>query len=182
MIADYGWSVRGPSNVGGRTRALARDVDNPDLLLAGGVTGGMWRSSDGGNLWSRTTTPEQLPSVTCIVQDTRPGHHNVWYYGTGELRTNSTRFGGALYSGDGIFKSIDGGKSWTQLPATVSNTPQLLDQPFDYVWKIVIDQSNSNTDVLLAATYGGIMRSTDGGASRARRSVGRRTGQALLMS
>ena len=163
-LQTISWSQRGPFNVGGRSRALAIDVTNPNIILAGGVSGGMWRSTDGGASWFQTTTSSQLHSVTCLAQDVRTGHTNVWYYGTGELRGNSAGQGSASFRGDGIFKSIDGGQTWSQLPSTVSGTPQTFDQMFDYVWNIVLDPSSSQ-DELYAATIGGINRSTNGGAS-----------------
>ena len=67
------WSSLGPNNVGGRTRAVAIDVQNENIILAAGVSGGVWRSSNGGQSWTKTTKSDQLHSVTCIVQDTRPG-------------------------------------------------------------------------------------------------------------
>jgi photosystem II stability/assembly factor-like uncharacterized protein len=159
------WIGRGPANVGGRTRALALDVTNEQIMLAGGITGGMWRSEDGGTSWQRTTLPTQHPTVTCLVQDTRPGKTSTWYYGTGEYRSNSWRFGNTLLQGDGIFKSTDGGRTWSPLSSTVANTPQSLDSPFEYVNSIAINPANTEQDEVLAACYGGIMRSTDGGAS-----------------
>ena len=51
------WTERGPNNVGGRTRAFAIDVSNPSVLVAGGVAGGMWKSSDDGASWSLKTAP-----------------------------------------------------------------------------------------------------------------------------
>jgi len=162
---EISWTHRGPLNVGGRTRALAIDITNPSVILAGGVSGGMWRSTDAGASWVKTTAPEQLHSVTCIVQDVRPGKSGIWYYGTGELVGNSASGeGGAIYRGDGIFKSTDGGRTWAQLPSTVTGTPQVYDQMFDYVWNLAIDTS-SPFDELYAATIGGINRSTNGGAS-----------------
>src|ERR1019366_1048456 len=71
------WQNRGPYNLGGRTRALALDVMNENIMLAGQVSGGMWRSTDGGAHFSQTTQPGQLHSTTCVVQDKRPGHTNV---------------------------------------------------------------------------------------------------------
>jgi hypothetical protein len=161
------WVFRGPHNVGGRTRALAIDISDPTYrtLLAGGVSGGMWRSTDEGASWELTTGTTQLHSVTTVAQDTRPGFQNVWYYGTGELRGNSAAGGSAPYRGDGMFRSTDGGASWTALPATVSGTPDELDSPWDYVHRIVVDPTNAVEDELYAATYGVIFRSTDGGDS-----------------
>ena len=159
------WTGRGPYNLGGRTRALALDVTNENIILAGGVSGGMWRSTDGGNSWSRTTDLDTLQSVTCLVQDTRPGKTHIWYYGTGELRGNSAGLMADPYRGDGIFKSVDGGKSWFVLSSTSTGQPHRFENFFDYVWNLAIDVSNADQDEVYAATYGGIWRSTDGGRS-----------------
>ncbi len=157
----FDWQPRGPYNIGGRTRALAIDVTNENVILAGGVSGGMWRSTDGGESWTKTTTPSQLHSVTCIAQDTRPGKTNIWYYGTGEFRGSTTRFG---LLGDGIFKSTDGGRTWFNLPSTSSNTPHIYDA-FDRVLNVVTDPTNKEEDVVYAATWHGIYRSNDGGTT-----------------
>ncbi len=159
------WNARGPYNVGGRTRALGIDIANPTIILAGGVSGGMWRSTNTGSSWVKTTSDTALQSVSCLAQDTRVGHRGVWYYGTGEIYGNSASASGAPYRGDGVFKSTDDGVTWAQLPSTATNNPQTFDHMFDYVWDIVTDSSNSSQDVVYAATYGGIQRSTDGGSS-----------------
>ncbi|EMR04631.1 FlgD immunoglobulin-like domain containing protein [Cesiribacter andamanensis] len=159
------WTSAGPYNVGGRTRALRLDVQDENTILAGGVSGGMWRSTDGGQNWTKTTRPDQLHSVTALVQDTRPGNENVWYYGTGEQLGNSARGGNAPYRGDGIFKSTDGGQSWLLLPSTSTNRPQTFDPPFDYIYNLKINTTNLLVQELYAAASGGIYRSIDGGAS-----------------
>ncbi|HEY6952226.1 MAG TPA: hypothetical protein VI758_07440, partial [Bacteroidota bacterium] len=100
------WNQRGPENIGGRTRALAYDVSDSTTILAGGVSGGMWRSTNGGSTWTKTTSSSSLQSVSCLVQDTRSGHTSTWYYGTGEYLGNSAYGGGnSYYNGDGVFKS-----------------------------------------------------------------------------
>ncbi len=157
------WSLRGPKNAGGRTRALGIDVTNENVILAGGVSGGIWRSEDGGSTWTKTTASDQLHSISCLVQDTRTGKTNIWYAGTGEYRGNSASGYGAPYRGDGIYKSTDGGASWTLLASTATNKPQSFDNFFDYVWNIVVDVSNTQQDEVYAATYSAIFRSTDGG-------------------
>ena len=158
------WRAIGPFNFGGRTRALAIDVTNENVILAGGVTGGLWRSEDGGQSWTKTTGSSDLHSVSAIVQDTRAGRENTWYYGTGELRGNSATADGAPFRGDGIFKSTDGGRSWQLLPSTATNEPTLFNFPFNYVWELAINP-NSTDDEVYAAIFGGIVKSTDGGAN-----------------
>lgn len=83
-IATLNWQNRGPYNQGGRTRALAFDLDDENIILAGGASGGMWRSTDAGNSWSLTTKVEDLQSVTTVAQDPRTGERSTWYYGSGE--------------------------------------------------------------------------------------------------
>jgi hypothetical protein len=160
------WTERGPNNVGGRTRAFAVDVATPTRLLAGSVAGGIWLSGNDGASWSLHLSPGQIHGTTCIAQDKRAGRTNTWYVGTGELRgstTNATRWG-SLYLGDGVFKSTNGGLSWTLLPSTSSGTPQTTD-PFDYVVSVATNPANAGQDEVLAATYRGIYRSADGGGS-----------------
>lgn len=155
------WVSRGPWNIGGRTRALAYDIRNENIIIAGGVSGGMWRSTDAGKTWAQTFTRRQLQSVTTVTQDTREGKEDIWYAGTGEIWGNS-----ADISGDGILKSTDNGITWEFLEQTVSGTPGSWDKQYDYIWRIITDPSNINSDVVIAAyALGGIARSSDGGAT-----------------
>jgi hypothetical protein len=161
------WTSRGPVNQGGRTRALAFDLSDAtgNTILAGGVSGGMWRSTNGGTSWARSSSlSDSIQSVTCVAQDSRVGHQNVWYYGTGEFKGNSASGGGndAFYIGDGLYKSTDAGVSWQHLTSLASWTPQVFDRTSDYVWDVVVDPTNG---IVYAALYGEIIRSTDGGAS-----------------
>ena len=161
------WQNRGPYNLGGRTRAIALDVTNENTILAGQVTGGMWRSDDAGAHFSQTTQPQQLHSTTCITQDKRPGHTNTWYYGTGEqYAVVSAAAFSDLFAGDGIFKSIDGAHTWSQLSSTVNDTipnPLFQKRNFDFVWQMVTDAHDTVHDVVYAAVVNGIWRSADGG-------------------
>lgn len=159
------WESRGPWNVGGRTRAFAVDVTNENNLIAGSCSGGMWRSTDQGHSWKQTTLPTQHKSISCVTQDTRPGHTNVWYYGTGEAYGASASVSGAYYLGNGIYKSTDSGKTWNILPATTSSNLNTLDTWGDIIWNIVTDPSDLTHDVIYAASYGGVYRSADGGTT-----------------
>lgn len=161
-LQSLNWNQVGPNNFGGRTRAVVMDVRDENLLIAGGVSGGSWRSVDQGENWLRTSLAEDLQSVTAITQNTKPGQEDIWYYGTGELVGNSPRAPGAPFRGDGIFKSLDNGVSWRPLTSTQTNSPGLFNSPFQYVWDITTNP-NGTDDEVLAAVYGGIVRSTDGG-------------------
>ncbi len=160
------WTSRGPYNKGGRTRAIALDIQDENIMLAGGVSGGIWRTTDGGQNWLKTTDPVQMHSVTSIVQDTRAGHEDTWYAGTGEYYgiVSATSFT-SQYSGDGLFKSTDGGLTWNELASTASGTPQTLyeERDMDFTWRLVTDHTDPVNDVVLAAVYNGIWRSEDGG-------------------
>ena len=157
------FSQRGPFNLGGRTRALAYDVSDPaaNTLIAGGVSGGMWRSTDRGQTWTRTTRRDQLPNVVSLFQDQRAGKTNVWYAGTGELVGNSaTGNGDSFYQGDGIFRSTNGGQSWEVMPETQTGD-RVRGRVFSFVNSLVVDPTNTSQDEIYAAVLGGIVRTTN---------------------
>lgn len=160
------WQNRGPWNVGGRTRALAIDVTNENIILAASVSGGIYRSIDSGATWNKITGPSQDLDITCIVQDTRKGKTNIWYAGTGELLGNSASGGNfsSFYYGDGILKSTDGGKTFFKLASTSSGLPQVY-RPFDIVNNIAIDESDTGSTIYAATGdySGSIRKSVDGG-------------------
>ncbi|MEO1049799.1 MAG: T9SS type A sorting domain-containing protein [Bacteroidota bacterium] len=162
-LADT-WDRRGPYNIGGRTRALAIDVTDENILLAGGVSGGLWRSIDQGSTWTRVTEVDEHPGITAIAQDTRSGFENIWYYSTGERIGNSASGGEAFYQGNGIYKSTNGGVSWSLLTVTENTTPEIISagEPFDLTYGI---QVHPTTGDVYVATFVGIYRSTNGGAS-----------------
>lgn len=160
------WVNRGPFNVGGRTRALAIDINDENRILAGGVSGGLWESTDQGATWSRITPAQEHPSITDIVQDPRPGFQNIWYYSTGERLGNSAsgRNGSGFFQGNGIYISTDNAATFTPSASTINTTPQSFSaaDPFDLTFAIDVDPTNGNVYV---ATFAGIHRSIDGGAT-----------------
>jgi hypothetical protein len=151
----------GPGNIGGRTRALAIDIRNEQIMISGGVSGGIWRSINAGTTWTKVTTPDIMHNVTTIVQDTRTGKENTWYAGTGEIWGNSSQI-----AGTGAYKSTDNGLTWQSLKATYNSTQGSFDSPYEYVWRMIVDHTNANQDVVLMANaLGSIARSTDGGTT-----------------
>ncbi len=159
------WGLIGPNNVGGRTRAFGIDVTDNNILIAGSVSGSMWRSENAGQSWEITSNTSNLVGATVAHQDRRPGRENIWYYGTGEIRGNSQRAPGAAYRGDGIFKSEDGGRSWFPLTSTQVPVLSFFNSQFNYVFNIIVNHTRLDKDEVYAATYGGILRSQDGGDS-----------------
>ena len=99
----------GPNNIGGRTRAIAYDVryngTTNRVLVAGGISGGIFRSTDGGANWTRVTPANEVHNVSCIAQDPRDGFQDTWYAGGGEYIGSSTDATGAGYLAYGLLKS-----------------------------------------------------------------------------
>ncbi len=140
----------GPYNVGGRTRAVLWDKFNPGRMLVGGISGGMWNSTDSGRHWTALNDQEITLNVSHVTQS--PFDPAIIYYSTGEGSGNSSAAPGA-----GIFKSTDGGQSFSQLPATANGT-------FDYAWRIRHSLVDSHT-IFVATGNSGLYRSQDGGQS-----------------
>lgn len=152
----------GPFNLGGRTRALALDVTNENIILAGGVTGGVWRSTNAGQSWTKTSSPLDFPVVSTIVQDKRTGHTSDWYFGGGEFFGNSAASSGAFHYGDGIYRSTDGGQSWSPIANTqVGDNVEF--GPFSVISELAIDNSNTSQTEIYVGGISGIIRSTDSG-------------------
>lgn len=150
------WSSIGPGNVGGRVRTIAIHPATPDTMFIGSVGGGIWTTADGGASWAPVNDFMANLAVSAIVFV--PGAANTLFAGTGEGFYNSDGLRGA-----GIFRSTDGGATWTQLPAT-STAPAGGQSAADYYYVNELAVSHTGTS-LLAATRTGIFRSTDGGAS-----------------
>lgn len=157
------WNERGPWNVGGRTRAFAADITSEAVLLAGTAAGGMWRSADSGNTWTLTTPLAIEQSVSCLVQDTRSNHTDVWYYGSGECIGASASTDGAYYCGNGVYRSVDDGQTWTSLKSTAANNVNFKSF-WQTIWSMAIDPSAPDTQsTIYVSTIGALYRSTDSG-------------------
>ena len=113
---DNSWIERGPTNVGGRTRALMFDPNDPtyETVFAGGVSGGLWKNANISNpnsIWTKVGIPENL-AVSCITSD--PNNPQIFYVGTGES------YVGGDANGDGVWKSINGGTTWNKVFGGIS--------------------------------------------------------------
>lgn len=149
------WEPLGPGNIGGRSRTLLIDPDDPDVMLMGGVSGGLWRTRDGGASWRPLT--DRLPNlaVNALVRD--PLDHDRLYLGTGEGYLREEVRGTWLpLRGAGIFTSPDRGATWQRLAATAGS---------DFWWVNDLAASANHRGRLYAATRTGVWQSDDGGDS-----------------
>lgn len=162
----FNWASAGPNNRAGRTRGLVVDVNDPNTIIAGGVSSGVWKSIDAGASWTLKTTPGISLNVTTLAQDPRAGQTHTWYFAGGEFRGNLTTSDRGLvapYMGAGIFKSIDNGDTWQLLPSTKDSNPTAFNSAFDFVHRLAINPMTGT--LFVANNLSGILRSTDGGAS-----------------
>ena len=148
------WRLVGPYR-GGRSEAVAGIPGDPNTYYFGGVAGGLWKSTDGGGNWTPLFDKQPAASIGAIaVSESDP---NIIYVGTGEgcIRGN-------LASGDGVYKSTDGGRTWKNVGLRDSRQ----------IGALIVNPRDPNV-VLVAAlghVYGpnaerGVFRSTDGGAT-----------------
>lgn len=143
----WNWEWLGPSNIGGRVRAIAIRPDDANIIYLGSATGGLLKSDDAGGSWAVVNDFLPCLSISSIVFD--PNDYDVMYMGTGEARSRP---------GVGIFKSTDAGETWTQLPLTNNDDFKIVFQLFHHP---------DSSDVLYASVYenGGLWKTIDGGNS-----------------
>ncbi|HTK81747.1 MAG TPA: T9SS type A sorting domain-containing protein [Bacteroidota bacterium] len=156
------WTSIGPTNVGGRVLSIAVNPSNPNIVWLGSASGGIWKSTSGGqgpSPWSYVSTGFPALSISAIVIDS--SNPNVMYIGTGEISRYQRPLVGVVGArssyGLGILKSTDGGATWdtTGLQFTF---PQMT-----AVEKIILNPRNTRT--VYAATSEGVAKSTDAGAT-----------------
>jgi photosystem II stability/assembly factor-like uncharacterized protein len=133
------WTLEGPGNIGGRFNCLEFDPKNHQVMYAGSACGGIFKTSDGGNNWVPLFDSNAYLSIGCIAID--PNNSNIVYAGTGDPVLS-----GSSFTGNGVYKSLNGGKTWNNIGLTETGI----------VSQIVIHPSNPQ--ILYAATMGFVMR------------------------
>ena len=146
------WRAIGPFR-GGRTKAIAGVPTQPNVFYAGAVNGGVWKTTDFGRTWTPIFDDQPTGSIGAIA--VAPSDPNVIYVGSGEGLPRPD-----LSVGDGLYKSIDAGQTWTHLGLRdAQQIPMIVVDPRD---------PNRLFVAVLGHPYGpsrerGIYRSTDGG-------------------
>ncbi len=149
---DLHWRMIGPFR-GGRTRAATGVPSQPNVFYMGQVNGGVWKSDDYGRTWNPIFDHESTQSIGAIA--VAPSNPDIIYVGSGEGLHRPD-----LSVGNGIYKSIDAGKTWTHLGLRDGfQIPALAVDPRD---------PNRVFAAVLGHPYGpneerGLFRSTDGG-------------------
>lgn len=149
------WTFLGPGNIGGRTRTLVIDPEDDKVMYAGGVSGGVWKTVDGGERWEPIGDVLTNLAVNAMAVD--PRDRRLLYVGTGEgYFREEVRGTGLPLRGNGIYLTRDSGRSWQHLPSTAG-------EDFHWVNDLVVSVHDSNR--IYAATRTGIWRSADAGQS-----------------
>lgn len=146
------WRGVGPYR-GGRALAVTGVQGEPGLYYMGSAAGGVWKSTDSGATW--TPISDKLPVASIGAIAVAPSNHQVIYVGTGEGALR-----GDITWGGGVFKSTDGGKTWTDLGLRDTR----------HIGALIVDPTNP--DIALVAAEGhafgpnaerGVYRTADGG-------------------
>ena len=152
------WKELGPDNVGGRTRAILLDLINDptgNTIFAGGVAGGLWKSTTAGGSWVKINDFELNLAVSCIAEDA----NGIIYYGTGEGLCGFQGISGGMIGG-GVFKADN--KQGTTFTRLASTKPAVNSEAgWAQVNDIEIDPNNSQR--VYASTKSGLQVSSDGG-------------------
>ena len=153
MVQDLKPRNIGPGGMSGRITAIDVVHQQPDRMFVGTASGGVWKSTSGGIQWEPIFDTEVTASVGAIaIQQSNP---SVIWVGTGEGNPRNS-----LNGGFGIYKSIDGGKSWTSMGLEETR----------HIHRVIIDPTDPNTVYVgaIGSPWGehsqrGVYKTTDGG-------------------
>ena len=149
------WEQAGPSNIPGRITDMAVHPSQPEVIYAASAAGGIFKSTDFGDSWTAIFDDVGVQSIGAIA--IHPENPLILYVGTGEANAS-----GDSYEGTGVYKSTNGGITWTH-----TGLPNSY-----HIGRIVIDPLRPDTVFVAVAgkLFGtnperGLYRSTDGGAN-----------------
>lgn len=150
---DHPWTLQGPGNIGGRVNAIAAHPTNPDIILLGYSQGGVYRTTDGGAIWTPVFDDQASLSISHISYS--PHDDQQLWAATGDANISGYPFIGA-----GIYKSDDGGITWRNSGLSQNGV----------LSKVVVDPNFP--DIIYVGSMGypsqkgnerGLFRSLDGG-------------------
>jgi photosystem II stability/assembly factor-like uncharacterized protein len=154
LFSGLNWRMLGPFR-GGRVDAVCGVVGRPNEFYFGHVNGGVWKTIDGGRMWTPVFDSQPVASIGALA--VAPSAPDTIYVGSGESTLRDS-----VGYGNGVYKSTDAGRTWTHLG---------LDDT-QHIGKIAVDPRNPN--VVFVAAIGhlyapnadrGVFKSTDGGKS-----------------
>ncbi len=154
MYGALTWRNIGPFQ-GGRVEAVAGIAGNPSTFYFGSVNGGVWKTVDAGQTWESTWHGPDVGTIGALA--IAPSDANVIYAGTGEPDPRTD-----IASGDGVYRSTDAGRTWTNVGLKDSHQ----------IARVVVDPRNPDVayvaaegDVFKPNAERGVYRSTDGGTT-----------------
>lgn len=147
------WRAIGPATAGGRVTSVAGSASDPKLYYVGAAGGGVWRSANSGQTWDPVFEKQGVGAIGAVTID--PTDNNTVWAGTGESNPRND-----VSYGDGVYKSTDGGDTWTNVGLKATR----------YVSRILVDPRNHNHvivgalgDVFADNSERGVYVTDDGG-------------------
>ena len=154
-ISGLGARNIGSATMSGRIAAIAAraEPDGKTLMLVGAASGGVWKSNDGGTTFRPIFDKQTSQSIGALALD--PNHPDTYWAGTGESWMRNS-----VSVGDGVYKTVDGGETWTKVGLPNS----------EHIAKIIVDPSDSDTVYVCVpgrlwsdSADRGLYKTTDGG-------------------
>lgn len=153
LVSGLSFRCIGPALTAGRIADIAMNPNNQDEYYLAVASGGVWKTSNHGNTYEPIFDGQGSNSIGCVTID--PSNTNTVWVGSGENHNQRS-----VGYGDGVYKSLDGGKSWKNMGLKNS----------EHIGKIIVHPENS--DIVFVAAYGplwseggdrGVYKTTDGG-------------------